>query len=299
MFNKLGYFTALFTSAPIIAVLFCSPLYAEEIQIKQGNLTLNANLQLINEQPVNGRVALITHGTLAHNGMEIISTLQDLLADEELPSLAINLSLGLDNRHGMYDCTVPHNHKHTDAVNEINLWLEWLKSQGADEIILIGHSRGGNQTAWYSSLHPKAAIAQILIAPATWSEQSEHDDYENRYGQSLQSVLSQAEKMKPDDMMKTTNFIYCADTQVTAGSFINYYKPDPRFNTPTLLQTTTLPSFVIIGSEDQTVSNLSESMEAVDNAKVESLLIEDADHYFRDLYADEIVEGIIEFLDQL
>lgn len=299
MFNRQSYFTALLTTAPLLAVLYCNPLYAEEIQIKQGSLTLNANLQRIDEQPVSGRIALITHGTLAHNGMEIISTLQSLLADEELPSLAINLNLGLDNRHGMYDCATPHNHKHTDAVSEINLWLEWLKNQGADEIILIGHSRGGNQTAWYSSLHPDTAIAQILVAPATWSEKSERDNYQKRYGQSLQAVLSQANKMSPDNMMEDINFIYCANTQVTAGSFINYYKPDPRFNTPTLLQATTLPSLVIIGSEDKTVSDLPEAMATVDNAKVDSLLIEDADHYFRDLYADEMVEGMIEFLDNL
>lgn len=294
MFNKSGYFTALLTT-----VLFCSSLSAEDVQIKQGTLALNANLQRVDEQPVNGRVALITHGTLAHNGMEIISTLQSLLADEELPSLAINLSLGLDNRHGMYDCATPHNHKHTDAVSEINLWLEWLKNQGADEIVLIGHSRGGNQTAWYSSLHPDAAIAQVLVAPATWSESDARENYKDRYNQSLQSVLSQAEKAAPQSLMEATDFIYCTDTQVTAGSFVDYYKPDARFNTPTLLQQTTLPSLVIIGSEDKTVSNLTETMAEVDNANIESLLIEDADHYFRDLYADEMVEGIIEFLDQL
>jgi pimeloyl-ACP methyl ester carboxylesterase len=294
MLNRSEYLSAL-----LAAALFCSPLYADEIQLKQGNLTLNANMQLVDEQPVDGRVALITHGTLAHNGMEIISTLQDLLADEELPSLAINLSLGLDNRHGMYDCAKPHNHKHTDAVSEINLWLEWLKNQGADEIVLIGHSRGGNQTAWYSNLYPETAIAQVLVAPATWSESDARESYKQRYGQSLQSVLSQAEKMQPQGIMETTNFIYCAETQVTAGSFINYYQPDTRFNTPTLLQQTALPSLVIIGSEDNTVSNLSEAMAEVDNANIASLLIEDADHYFRDLYADEMVEGIIEFLEQL
>lgn len=299
MFNSPGYVSAILTTVPLLAGLYVSPLSAEEIQIKQGSLTLNANLQRIDDAPVSGRVALITHGTLAHNGMEIISTLQGLLADEELPSLAINLSLGIDNRHGMYDCNTPHNHKHTDAVGEINLWLEWLKSQGAGEIVLIGHSRGANQTAWFSSQHPQAAIAQLLIAPATWSESTERNNYEKRYDQSLQSVLRQAEEMKPDSLMKHTNFIYCPDTQVTAASFINYYKPDPRFNTPTLLQTTTVPSLVIIGSDDNTVSNLPVAMASVDNIKVESLMIEGADHYFRDLYADELIEAMIEFLDRL
>ena len=294
MFNRSGYITAL-----VISVMFGSLSYAEEVKIKHGNLTLNANFQQVDEQPLSGRVALITHGTLAHNQMEIISTLQNLLFDEEIPSLAINLSLGLDDRHGMYDCATPHTHKHTDALSEIDLWLKWLKKHGADEVVLIGHSRGGNQTAWYSSTQPDAAIAQILIAPATWSEVAARENYEQRYNQLLAPVLNQAEQASSDDMMLSTDFIYCADTQVTAGSFVDYYRPDSRFNTPSLLQETTLPSLVIIGAEDQTVSNLPEAMAAVNNTSTETLLIEDADHYFRDLYADEMVEGIIEFLDRL
>ncbi|BBB26452.1 alpha/beta hydrolase [Amphritea japonica] len=294
MFNRPAYITAL-----VISVLFCSHSYAEEVNIKHENLILNANLQRIDEQPLSGRVALITHGTLAHNQMEIISTLQSLLTDEELPSLAINLSLGIDNRHGMYDCTTPHKHKHSDALNEIDLWLKWLKDHGADEIVLVGHSRGGNQTAWYSDTHPNNAIAQVLIAPATWSEAAARENYEQRYNKPLVSAFNQAKQAASDDMMISTDFIYCADTKATAGSFIDYYRPDPRFNTPTLLLETTLPSLVIIGSEDQTVSNLPEAMAEVHNANTKTLLIEDADHYFRDLYADEVVEGIIEFLDQL
>jgi len=111
---------------------------AQEIMVKHNGLTLNANLQLIDDRPLNGDIALITHGTLAHNGMEIIQTLQELLADEEIPSLAINLSLGVNNRHGIYDCATPHNHAHTDAIDEIGVWQRWLKNNGAQGIILIG-----------------------------------------------------------------------------------------------------------------------------------------------------------------
>ena len=78
----------------------------------------------------------MTHGALAHNGMEIIATLQGLFTEADISSLAINLSLGLDDRHGMYDCATPHTHKHSDALNEIDVWLDWLETQGANNNIL-------------------------------------------------------------------------------------------------------------------------------------------------------------------
>jgi len=272
---------------------------AQEIKVQHNGITLNANLQQVDEQPLQGNVVLITHGTLAHNGMEIIQTLQELLADEEIPSLALNLSLGLDDRHGMYDCTTPHNHKHTDALDEIEVWRNWLVENGADTVILAGHSRGGNQTAWYANNHADKAKAQILIAPATWSPAIAAKGYKSRYQQELQPLLAKADRSNEEQWLKDTDFIYCENTQVTASSFTSYYKPDPRFDTPTLLKKASIPSLVIIGSEDNTVSDLNEKMPDVSNDKVQSVIIEGADHYFRDLYADEVIEHITEFLEQL
>mgnify|MGYP000353770108 CR=1 FL=1 len=285
-----------------IFLSFCivtSTANAQEIKVLHNGITLNANLQQVDEQPLQGNVVLFTHGTLAHNGMEIIQTLQELLADEEIPSLALNLSLGLDDRHGMYDCTTPHNHKHTDALDEIEVWRNWLVENGADTVILAGHSRGGNQTAWYANNNADKAKAQILIAPATWSPAIAAKGYKSRYQQELQPLLAKADRSNEEQWLKDTDFIYCENTQVTASSFTSYYKPDPRFDTPTLLKKTSIPSLVIIGSEDNTVSDLNEKMPDVSNDKVQSVTIEGADHYFRDLYADEVIEHITEFLEQL
>ena len=105
----------------------------------------------------------------AHKDMEIIANLQTLLADEEINSLAINLSLGIDNRQGPFDCAVPHEHRHEDAAAEIATWIEWLKGQGVDQVLLAGHSRGGSQVAAYSQNADAIVMGQVLIAPSTWS----------------------------------------------------------------------------------------------------------------------------------
>ena len=273
------------------------PLFAQEVTTEYENLTLNAQMQLAEGGSLADGVVLITHGTLAHNKMELIETLQTLLSDSGFNSLAINLSLGINDRHGMYDCQVPHQHKHTDALNEIDAWTDWLKAQGAQNVVLMGHSRGGNQTAWFAANNPAGIKAQVLLAPATWTEHGENSDYQQRYSQSLVTVLAKAEKADKNTWLDNTNFIYCANSKVTAGSFLNYYQPDKRFNTPFLLTEISVPTLVISGSEDKTVSDLPKMMSQISNSHVTHSIIEGADHYFRDLYADEVVELLAEFLE--
>lgn len=288
---------ALLKRSSLCLLLISQPLLAQEVTTYFNNITLNADLKLAENSTLADGVLLITHGTLAHNKMEVINTLQNLLTDAGVNTLAINLSLGVDDRHGMYDCQIPHQHKHTDAIEEINAWTGWLQNQGAGDISLMGHSRGGNQSAWFSQLHPDKVKSQILLAPATWTESTEKSDYKQRYGKSLDAILLQAQKATNDTWMEHTDFIYCTDSRVKASSFVNYYTPDPKFNTPYILKETSVPSLVISGSEDKTVSDLPEKMAGVTNPLVQHIVIEGADHYFRDLYADEVAEQIIEFLE--
>ena len=70
---------------------------AEEVKTTLGGLTLKANLETTETWRARP-VVLLTHGTLTHRGMEIIAGLQAMLAERGLSSLAINLSLGLDDR---------------------------------------------------------------------------------------------------------------------------------------------------------------------------------------------------------
>jgi pimeloyl-ACP methyl ester carboxylesterase len=279
-----------------LLLLTSQPLFAQEVTTEYENLTLNAQMQLAEGSTLSDGVILITHGTLAHNKMELIETLQSLLSDSGFNSLAINLSLGLSNRHGMYDCQVPHQHKHTDALNEIDTWISWLKAQGAQHLVLMGHSRGGNQTAWYADNNPAKIKAQVLLAPATWTEQGESSNYQQRYSQSLATILARAEKAD-NNWLDSTDFIYCANSKVKAESFLNYYHPDKRFNTPYILSSINVPTLVISGSEDKTVSDLPKMMSQISNSQVKHSIIEGADHYFRDLYADEVVELLADFLD--
>jgi pimeloyl-ACP methyl ester carboxylesterase len=294
-----------FINTLLLPLLFLiSPvLSAEEITLNHQGVTLNANL----EKSANwstGTVVLMTHGTLAHSKMEIMATLQELLSEQDVSSLAINLSLGLDNRHEFYDCAIPHHHKHTDALQEIAAWLDWLKQQNVKEVVLLGHSRGGNQTAWFATQHDDEVIQKVvLIAPQTWSMDYASKNYKEAYGKDLQPLLSKAQSLvqsaKGSTLLKNIDFIYCKDTTATADAFVSYYSSNPNMDSPYLMPKIKKPLLVIAGTEDKVVKNLASIVQPLaDKNGFQFNIIEGADHSFRDLYADEMVESIIEFIEQ-
>jgi len=275
---------------------------AEEIKLNAKGITLNANLELVKGVVPGETVILMTHGTLAHGKMEIMGQLQELFKENEYDSLSITLGLGLNDRKGMYDCATTHTHKHTDAVDEIGLWVNWLKAQGVKNIILLGHSRGGNQTAWFASENSDPVVKSvILIAPATWSEKYASKDYKKRYKKNLADVFDKAEALvkngKAKAVMKNTNHIYCENTSVTAESFVSYYKPDIRLNTPSLLKKIKAPVMVFAGSADTVVKDLGKQvLPMVKKGKISLEVIDGAGHMFRDLYAEDLVDIALEFI---
>ncbi len=271
---------------------------ADEVKLAHGGLTLNANLETAAAAWQKGSVVLMTHGTLAHGGMEIMQALQAALKDRGITSLSITLSLGLDDRRGMYECATPHRHRHTDAVDEIGAWLGWLRGQGVEKVVLLGHSRGGNQTARYAAANPDPSAAKvILLAPSTYVPDQTAQEYEKRYGKPLAEVLDRARQLaaagQGSAILEPVDFLYCPKTSATAASFLSYYAPDERMDTPRLLAEIKVPVLVIAGGDDEVVKGLPEKVQPLaDGQRVQLKVIDGADHFFRDLYAEDVADAI-------
>jgi hypothetical protein len=99
----------------LVSLVAAHGAYAEEVKLQQEKLVLNANLEKAEDWP-SDQTVLITHGTLFHNKSELITVLQKLFLENGVSSLATNLGLGLNDRHGPYDCSTPHTHKHGGLV---------------------------------------------------------------------------------------------------------------------------------------------------------------------------------------
>lgn len=288
----------------ILLFLFLASAQASEVAFKHNGVALRANLEKTDSWPKEP-VVLLTHGTLGHNQMEIISSMQELFKENGISSLAINLSLGLNERKSaMYDCPTPHTHKHTDALTEISAWVEWLKFEEVKDVVLLGHSRGGNQTAWYAAEQNDPVVSKtILVAPQVWSAEDAAKNYEKSHGKPLQPVLDKALALvkagKAQQKLAQTGFIYCKDTSVTAASFISYYQPDERLDTPFLIGKIKHPVLLFVGTEDKLVEGLQQKLQKLPQSDHLTVVTMDgADHFFRDLYAEDLVETAVEFIQE-
>ncbi len=270
----------------LLLLLISGPLAsADEVTVNHGGLVLNGNLVLARAGGIAEGVILMLHGTLGHKDMEIMQSMQSIFAENGKNSLAINLSLDTSNRHGFYPCDQPHTHKLEDASEELDVWLAWLDAQGAGDIVLFGHSRGANQVARYVVDESPSAVAAILLAPPIAPDPA---------GTAFAAKVASG---STDDWFDDVPFLHCASARVSGESYLSYYASAGLSDTPALLREIEIPVLVFSGSDDEVVAGLAGAMASVTRSNVRHVEIDGADHFFRDLYAYDLVEISIEFLE--
>ncbi len=289
----------------LLSLFFCvasGQALASDVKLGYGGLTLNANLELADGKDMTDGIVLITHGLLAHGGMEITKVMQELLKERNLSSLAITLSLGLDDRRGMYDCAALHSHRAGATLDEIAAWIAWLKEKGATDIVLAGHSSGGRQTAWFMAERDDPAVKKVvLIAPGIWTADSGARRYKENFKKDLAPLVARAQALvdagEGDAMMEKTDFLFCPQATVSAATFISYYGGEPRKDTPHNLPKIKKPVLVVGGSEDRTIVGLREVVGPLaDGERLKFVEVEDAGHFFLDLFAEDLADAIAEFV---
>ena len=280
---------------------------AEEVSTRFRGLSLLGNLELAEGKGLESGVALIVHGTLAHRGMEIISELQKHLKSRGTSTLSITLSLGIDRRTGPFDCGALHAHRPTDALDEIDAWIGWLKTSGATDIALIGHSLGGNQVAVYAADRNDPSIGSIvLLAPGTFDAVRAAERYKARFGVDLNEVLANAQdKVRAGhavDRIQGIGFLNCENATATAGSVVAWYGPDSRRHTPALLPRMVPRTLVIVAGSDEIVPDLADAVAPLardagaGRGEIRVHTVEGADHFFRDLFIEDAADVMAEWL---
>ena len=279
------------------------PTQAEPVKLSYKGLNLVGEFVVAEGRKPSDNIVLILHGTLAHLGMETIRGLQGVLGERGHNTLSINLSFSLDNRTGMYDCAVPHRHRYGDAIDELTVWLDWLAAKGIKDVTLFGHSRGGGQAALFGARKGHRLVKRlVLLAPATWTEEKVAKGFEKSHGRPLADVLKEARALsssgKGSTFMKGTGILYCPGADVTADSFLSYYEPDTRFDTPTLLPMIKQPVLVVAAGQDAVVTDIPERVKPMVNEDhLRLVVVEDAGHFFLDLFSEDVADAMEEFMD--
>jgi pimeloyl-ACP methyl ester carboxylesterase len=291
-----------------LALLTCfaipaPPSAAEEVRLEHLGLGLLANLEVPPAQTLaQVPVALLLHGTLAHHDVEIIKTLQAGLKSRGIASLAMTLSLGLDNRRGAFDCARQHDHRASDAVDEIGAWVAWLDARGAKAPVLIGHSRGAQQVVSFALTKPTQAAGRlILLAPLSDTAEMTAERYRSAFSGDLAQALAAAKKLidagEDDTLIEVPGFLYCRPAKVTAAAFVDYYDPQADAVPLGVLDRIQVPVLVVAGSDDRIAPDVvSRLASRPPSPHVTLHLIDGADHFFRDLFADDLADAVAAFI---
>lgn len=276
------------------------PARAEAVQLQHDGRTLNADLTLPSGGDIRSGVVVLVHGTLMHGRMEVMAALQKGLAERGVGSLAITLSLGLDDRRGPYDCATPHRHMLDETAREIGAWTRWAKDRGATRVDLAGHSRGGAQVAYALANRAASGVRRVvLIAPTTFEPGEIATGYEKAYGIPLPVLLASAMAYRgaPDALLRPVGFLYCRDTAVAPRTFVDTYTVPERHDTPALLPRIDVPTLVMIAGNDKVVRDLDRRVQAVPG-RISVVSVDGADHQFRDLYGEELADAVAAFVKE-
>ncbi|AND88898.1 alpha/beta hydrolase [Bradyrhizobium diazoefficiens] len=278
----------------------------QELELSAGGRTTLATLRTPASMGPDTPLVVMTHGTLAHKDMEVIQGVAKALEQRGIASLAHTLSLGLDRRKGMYDCAARHDYVVDDAVAEIGAWV--IKARGMSRFVFtLGHSRGGNQVARYLAAgEPPPVAGAVLLAPVTAKAEADlRASYAQTYGKPLEPFLKQATRTvaagRGGEWMDVPGFIYCRNAVVTARAFASFYAADTGQDAAALVARLKLPVLVLAATKDTVVPDVVASFAPLADSsggRVQLDRIEDADHFFRDLFAEDAADRIAEFIKQ-
>tara|TARA_Y100000768_G_scaffold151561_1_gene113317 strand:+ start:119 stop:1099 length:981 start_codon:yes stop_codon:yes gene_type:complete len=271
------------------------------ISIKSTNdILLSGDLYSNNQKH---SVFLILHGTRGYKGMEVITSLRDRLYDEGYDTLTINLSYGINRRNDTFlPCDIKHEHNEHQSVREIINWYDYLSDKGYKEIIFIGHSRGAfNIIQSLAFLENQKKIKSYLLAPIIDTYEGTKGYYQDELGIPYDSIINSDEKFFISDKYSLINFLFCENAIVSSETFKSYLDFSRKkssypftFNILDLLKNIKSEITIISGTDDEILLDSYKVFYSVDKPNVKFVTIEGGDHFFRDLYLDEVIEIILD-----
>jgi len=271
--------------ASLLLALVPGVAAAEPVQIKPSLTRLNANLELPPGKTVGDGVVVIVHGMLSWYGQETVAALQKNLKAHGIGSLAITLSLGVDDRRGPRRCDVTHDYALAGAQREVGRWMDWLGGQKAKSVDLLGFSRGGAQVAAIAPQLPNVRKV-VLMAPAFATALEQAEAYQRAFGHPLQPGIDEARKNPL--AMRTVDFLSCKQAPVLNATFLDGYSELP----PQLAARTGKPTLVIVAGKDEVVPDLARKLPS----DVKPVVIDGASHFFLDLYGEEAADAVAKFI---
>ena len=262
---------------------------------RDDGITLNANLS---ENLQNDSVYMIVHGTRGFKTMEIIKSLEEKIILNGHDVLSINLSYGITNRDDSFlSCDIKHTHNEHESVREIISWYEYLLSKNYKKIMFVGHSRGGFNIVQASELIGNRDIELHLLAPIVDTHKGTRDYYMSEHNLPYDEIIQNNDEYIISEKYPPINFLFCENAQVSSITFRSYLdftesrtKYPFTFNILKLLNESNNKVSIYSGSADEILLDSYKKFESLNKENIKHYIIDDGDHFFRDIYLDDVID---------
>ncbi|MCF6298464.1 MAG: DUF1749 domain-containing protein [Thiomicrorhabdus sp.] len=273
--------------------LFCLyiPAQATTVAQKMPSLSLTAEANYVAGEQ-NKPAVLILHGFLTTNQFHTITSIASFLQSEGFSTLAPTLTLNISQRRSLLKCNSLHTHTLERDTIEIDYWVQWLRKQGHENIILIGHSSGSLGILEYVANQPSPSVSKAIFTSLFYLNGPElgilPDDVESA------KMLLKNRINKPS----TYHFLFCNDQYyATPQSFLSYLKLD-RSYTLSALKRIKIPSYTIMGGADKRFNKVGrEWLNELESTQINLIIIEGANHFFSNEYEFDLQDTILKILN--
>lgn len=224
---------------------------------------------------------ILVHGFLQTREFPTIARLAEGLAENGYTVLAPTLTLGVPRRNQSLACEAIHMHSFESDVAELGRWIEWLRTRGQRNIVLIGHSFGSLQALVASST---AGVSKVIAVSLV-----DNREVSNRASAVTLKEAQRRAEMGDTGLMRSP-FSYCKEFPTTAAYYVSYASWD-RTRILELLKSVRVPVEIIVGSKDARMgADWPERLRA-QGANVHS--VGGANHFFDDQYEFDLLESVL------
>ena len=104
-----------------------------------------------------------------------------------------------------------------------------------------------------------------------------------------------------DTLLDVPAFLYCRPARVTAAAFHDYYAADPQQDVLKLMAEIATPTLLVLAGDDKVVPTLAAAVSEAQKDKwrgrrVSVVTIDGADHFFRDLFGEDLADHVAAFV---
>ncbi len=270
------------------------------ISIKSHNgLVLNANLKSNSQSDT---IFILVHGTRGYKDMEIIKSLSQKIYDYGYSSLSINLSYDIDNRASEFlSCDRVHTHNEHTSIDEIVSWYRYLENQDYKNIYFIGHSRGAFNVIQAMAIINNNNIKAYLLAPVIDTYLGTKNYYDQEHNLPYETLINNKDEFIISDRYPSINFLFCENAKVSSSTFRSYLDLSKNqtlypftFSIIDLLKDTKSSVTIFSGTDDEILLDSYKKLNQINQPNISHILIDEADHFFRDIYLDDVIDIIFD-----